>query len=51
MKALEFVANGDDGITVDAWLQGVAHEWSEELADARENIYTLHDGAAVHAMR
>lgn len=29
----------------EAWERGVAREWAAELADAREDIYTLEDGA------
>lgn len=29
------------------WAAGIAHEWAEELADARQDIYTLADGDAV----
>ena len=28
----------------EAWEPGVAHEWAAELADTREDIYTLDDG-------
>jgi hypothetical protein len=31
------------------WQQGVARDWSEELQDSREDIYTLEDGQAVNA--
>jgi hypothetical protein len=34
-----------------AWPQGVAREWSEELQDSRQDIYTLEDGQAVNAPR
>ncbi len=34
-----------------AWPQGVAREWSEELRDSRQDIYTLEDGQAVNAPR
>ncbi len=44
MKALEFVAEVDE-----AWPQGIAHEWAAELADTREDIYTLADGEPVAA--
>lgn len=38
--------------TVNAvWMQAVAHEWREELADPREDIYTLEDGNSIHATR
>lgn len=31
------------------WMRGVAAEWSDELADARQDIYTLEDGQPVNA--
>jgi len=30
-----------------AWEMGVAREWGEDLADARQDIYSLDDGAPV----
>jgi hypothetical protein len=32
-----------------AWAYGVAHEWSAELSDPREDIYTLEDGQPLNA--
>jgi hypothetical protein len=34
-----------------AWPHGVAREWSDELRDSRQDIYTLEDGQAVNAPR
>jgi len=34
-----------------AWAQGVDREWSDELQDARQDVYTLADGQAVNASR
>lgn len=33
------------------WARGVAAEWSAELQDSREDIYTLDDGQPVNAPR
>ena len=33
------------------WANGVTSEWSAELADPREDIYTLDDGQPVNATR
>jgi hypothetical protein len=33
------------------WMQGLSKEWSEELADVRQDIYTLEDGQPVDAPR
>jgi hypothetical protein len=32
----------------DAWRQGIAREWHEELADTRQDIYDLSDGLPVN---
>ena len=34
-----------------AWAQGVAKEWADELADTRQDIYTLEDGHPVNETR
>jgi len=34
-----------------AWPQGVAREWSDELRDSRQDLYTLDDGQPVNAPR
>jgi hypothetical protein len=34
-----------------AWARGLETEWSEELLDSRQDIYTLEDGQAVNAPR
>ncbi len=34
-----------------AWTQGVSSEWSEDLGDPRQDIYTLEDGEPVDAPR
>ena len=31
------------------WADGVASEWSAELSDSRQDIYTLEDGQPVNA--
>ena len=33
------------------WESGIAREWSPELKDSREDIYTLEDGQPVKAPR
>jgi hypothetical protein len=30
-----------------AWMQGVAREWAADLADERQDVYTLQDGEPV----
>jgi hypothetical protein len=34
-----------------AWANGIAREWTEELGDARQDIYTLKDGQPLNAPR
>lgn len=34
-----------------AWMTGVAHEWHDDLADARQDIYTLADGVPLDEPR
>jgi len=34
-----------------AWTEGVAREWREDLADPRQDIYTLDDGEPVDGAR
>jgi hypothetical protein len=36
--------SAEEGITEGEWMAAVAREWEEELADARQDIYTLADG-------
>ena len=31
----------------DAWMAGVASEWADDLADTRQDVYTLADGEPV----
>ncbi len=33
------------------WENGIAREWQEDLADERQDIYTLDDGEPVYAGR
>jgi len=32
----------------DTWMTGIAREWSDELGDPGQDIYTLEDGEPVH---
>ena len=34
-----------------AWPEGVTREWSDELRDSRQDLYTLDDGQPVNALR
>ena len=33
------------------WARGISSEWHDELADVRQDIYTLEDGQPVNASR
>jgi hypothetical protein len=33
------------------WMRGIAREWHDELADSRQDIYSLSDGAPVDGPR
>jgi hypothetical protein len=33
--------------TDEVWMTGVAREWAEDLADERQDIYTMDDGEAI----
>ncbi len=33
----------------DGWMAGIAHQWSDDLSDSRQDIYTLDDGDPVDA--
>jgi len=47
MKTMEAIAVEQEVDSV--WMQMLAREWSEEWADAREDIYTLEDGQDIEA--
>ena len=46
VELLLLFANDEEDVDEfsDAWMNGVAREWAAELADTREDIYTLEDG-------
>jgi hypothetical protein len=35
----------------EGWMAGIAEEWQEELADPRQDIYSLSDGVPVDGSR
>ena len=49
VRLIVLLPDEDDAGT--AWSQGIAKEWSEELKDARQEIYSLEDGQPVNAPR
>jgi hypothetical protein len=49
VRIILLVPEEDDAANV--WEAGIAREWSAELKDPREDIYTLEDGQPVNAGR
>ena len=49
VRLMVFVPDEDQGGT--AWAQGVTQQWSDELQDSRQDIYTLDDGQPVNGPR
>jgi hypothetical protein len=49
MKTIELLGEVDDAES--RWASGVAREWAEDLADPRQDIYTLADGEPVDEAR
>jgi hypothetical protein len=41
----------DEDDSGSAWASGVAREWTDELRDSRQDLYTLDDGQPVNAPR
>ncbi len=51
VRVIVLTPEQDEDETGRAWAKGLAHEWSEELSDVQQDIYTLDDGQSVHAAR
>jgi hypothetical protein len=49
VRLIVFLPGEDDAGSF--WADGVASEWSRELSDPREDIYTLDDGRPVNEAR
>ena len=47
VRLIVFLPEEDDAGL--AWTRGIVKEWADELADPREDIYTLDDGQPVNA--
>ena len=45
------VLPSDEDASGAVWAQGLAREWSDELSDSRQDLYTLADGQPVDAAR
>ena len=51
VRLLVFAPEPADDDVETVWMNGVAREWAAELADEREDLYTLEDGEPVDAPR
>lgn len=49
VRLMVLVADEDDAGT--AWAQAIARDWTDELADPAQDIYTLEDGQPIDAAR
>ena len=49
VRLIVFLPREDEAGSV--WADGVTSEWSAELSDSREDIYTLEDGQPLNATR
>ena len=49
VRLIVLLPDEDDAGVV--WSSGVAAEWSGDLKDSRQDIYTLEDGQPVNALR
>ena len=46
-----FVLLPDEDDAGSIWANGIAREWSDELSDPKQDMYTLDDGQPVNAPR
>jgi hypothetical protein len=37
----------DEDQAGEAWIDGIAREWADDLGDARQDIYTVEDGEPI----
>ena len=49
VRLIVLLPDEDDAGSV--WANGIAREWSSELSDPKQDIYTLDDGQPVNAPR
>ena len=49
VEIVVIVPSGEDDEA--AWMQGVSHEWRDELNDPREDLYCTTDGDAIDGSR
>ena len=51
VRVIVLAPEPDEDEAGEAWMNGVSHEWAEEMLDTRQDIYTLEDGEPAHAAR
>jgi hypothetical protein len=51
VRLIVLVPDTEEDDAGDLWARTVAREWSEELEDSRQDLYTLEDGQPVDAAR
>ncbi len=49
VRVLVLTPEADEDEAGGEWMNGLAREWAEDLADTRQDIYTLEDGEPIHA--
>ena len=49
VRVIVLTPEADEDEAGGEWMNGIAREWAEDLADSRQDIYTLEDGEPVHA--
>ncbi len=50
-RVIVMLPEDEDEAASAEWMSGIAREWAEELADEREDLYTLEDGEPVDTPR
>jgi hypothetical protein len=51
VRLIVLLPDAEEDEAGDLWTRAVAGEWSEELEDPRQDLYTLEDGQPVDAPR
>ena len=51
IRVIVLAPDGAQDETRDVWMRAISREWAAELADPREDIYTLDDGEPVDVAR
>ena len=51
VRVIVLTPDSEEDETGYEWINGISHEWAEELLDSRQDIYSLEDGDPVNAPR